>query len=115
MRRFLALAVALLLCAHAVAFSRTGEIAVADLPREARATLALIKAGGPFPYERDGIAFGNREGRLPKRERGYYREFTVKTPGSRDRGARRIVAGRSGEYYYSDDHYQTFRRILESP
>ena len=63
--------------------------------------------------KRDGIAFGNREGRLPKHERGYYREFTVKTPGSRDRGARRIVAGRSGEYYYSDDHYQTFRRILE--
>lgn len=113
MRRFFALAIALLLCAHAAAFSRGGEVAVADLPKEARATLALIKAGGPFPYDRDGITFGNREGRLPKRERGYYREYTVKTPGSRDRGARRIVSGRSGEFYYSDDHYQTFRRILE--
>ena len=113
MRRFFAFAVALLLCAHAAAFSRPGEIGVAELPKEARATLALIKAGGPLPYARDGVAFGNREGRLPKRERGYYREFTVKTPGSRDRGARRIVAGGAGEYYYSDDHYQTFRRIVE--
>ena len=113
MRRFLALAVALLLGAHAAAFSRTGEVAIADLPKEARATLVLIKAGGPFSHERDGIAFGNREGRLPRRERGYYREYTVKTPGSRNRGARRIVAGRLGEYYYSDDHYQTFRRVLQ--
>ena len=111
--RVLAFVIALLLSAHAAAFSRGGEVAIADLPKEARATLALIKAGGPFPYERDGITFGNREGRLPKHERGYYREYTVKTPGSRDRGARRIVAGRAGEYYYSDDHYQTFRRILE--
>lgn len=111
--RVVALAIALLLGAHAAAFSRTGEVAVADLPKEARATLALIKAGGPYPYERDGITFGNREGRLPKHERGYYREYTVKTPGSRDRGARRIVSGRSGEFYYSDDHYQTFRRVLE--
>jgi len=112
-RRFLAFAVALLLCAHAAAFSRSGEVAVAELPKEAHATLALIKAGGPFPYDRDGIAFGNREGHLPKRERGYYREYTVKTPGSRDRGARRIVAGRPGEFYYTDDHYRTFRRIVE--
>jgi ribonuclease T1 len=112
-RRFLAFAAALLLCAHAAAFSRSGEVGVADLPKEARTTLALIKSGGPFPYDRDGIAFGNREGRLPKRERGYYREYTVKTPGSRDRGARRIVAGKPGEYYYTDDHYQTFRRIVE--
>jgi ribonuclease T1 len=112
-KRLLALALALLLCAHAAAFSRSGEVSLAELPGEAKATLALIKAGGPFPYERDGTAFGNREGRLPQRERGYYREYTVKTPGSRDRGARRIVAGRPGEYYYSDDHYQTFRRILE--
>jgi ribonuclease T1 len=112
-RRILALAFALLLCAHAVALSRTAEVALADLPKEARATLALIKAGGPFTYERDGIVFGNREGRLPRHERGYYREYTVKTRGSRDRGARRIVSGRSGEFYYSDDHYQTFRRVLE--
>ena len=113
MMRILAFAIALLLGAHAAAFSRGSEVAVADLPKEARATLALINAGGPFPYERDGIAFGNREGRLPKHDRDYYREYTVKTPGSRDRGARRIVAGRTGEYYYSEDHYQTFRRILE--
>lgn len=113
MRRFLAFVFALLLCGQAAAFSRSGEVGIADLPKEARATLALIKAGGPFPYERDGTTFGNREGRLPKRERGYYREYTVKTPGSRDRGARRIVSGRPGEYYYTDDHYQTFRRILE--
>ena len=88
---------------------------------EAHATLALIKAGGPFAYARDGSVFGNREQRLPPRGRGYYREYTVKTPGARDRGARRIVAGAgaagdvrsSGEYYYSDDHYNSFRRIRE--
>ena len=67
---------------------------LADLPREARQTLALIKDGGPFPYARDGIVFGNYEKRLPLQQRGYYREYTVKTPGRRDRGARRIVAGR---------------------
>ncbi len=113
MRRLLALVVALLLAAHAAAFSQSGGVGIAELPGEARATLRLIKAGGPFPYKRDGVIFGNREGHLPKRERGYYREYTVKTPGSRDRGARRIVAGKPGEYYYSDDHYQSFRRILE--
>lgn len=93
------------------------EIAVADLPREAQHTLALIKRGGPFPYAKDGAVFGNYEGLLPKRKRGYYREFTVKTPGQRNRGARRIVAGgepaTSGEYYYTDDHYATFKRIRE--
>lgn len=97
----------------AVAFAFTGEIAVTQLPHEARQTLALIKSGGPFPFAKDGAAFGNREGQLPKRNRGYYREYTVKTPGARDRGARRIVAGVAGEYYYTDDHYQTFRRIIE--
>ncbi len=98
-----------------------GDIAVAALPGEARATLALIKAGGPFPYARDGSVFGNREKMLPPRRRGHYREYTVKTPGARDRGARRVVAGAgasgdvrtSGEYYYSDDHYNSFRRIRE--
>ncbi len=97
------------------------EIEAAALPAEARDTLALIKAGGPFPYRKDGTTFGNREKRLPVRERGYYREYTVKTPGSKDRGARRIVAGTgergdvrtSGEYYYTDDHYNSFRRIRE--
>lgn len=88
-------------------------IAVADLPREARQTLALIKAGGPFPYERDGITFRNFEKRLPPRPRDYYREYTVKSPWRRDRGPRRIVAGREGEYFYTDDHYKSFRRIRE--
>jgi ribonuclease T1 len=85
----------------------------ANLPPEARQTLALIKAGGPFPYERDGIVFGNFEKRLPLHPRGYYREYTVKTPWRRDRGPRRFVAGQPGEYYYTDDHYRTFRRITE--
>lgn len=87
------------------------EIVLEDLPREARRTLDLIRTGGPFPYGRDGTVFGNRERLLPAHERGYYREYTVVTPGSRDRGARRIVAG--GEYYYTDDHYDSFRRIRE--
>lgn len=90
-----------------------GEIAVAQLPQEARLTLSLIRRGGPFPYAKDGSVFGNREGLLPRRNRGYYREYTVVTPGSRDRGARRIVAGRVGEYWYSADHYRSFRRIQE--
>lgn len=88
-------------------------VEVDDLPREARETLALIKQGGPFPYKRDGVVFGNRERRLPARPSGYYREYTVPTPGARDRGARRIVAGTPDEFYYTDDHYNTFRRILE--
>jgi ribonuclease T1 len=90
-----------------------GEIAVAQLPQEARLTLSLIRRGGPFPYAKDGSVFGNREGLLPRRNRGYYREYTVVTPGYRDRGARRIVAGRVGEYWYSADHYRSFRRIQE--
>ena len=89
------------------------EIPVARLPKEARDTLALIKKGGPFPYAKDGAVFGNREARLPKRNRGYYHEYTVKTPGERTRGARRIIAGRAAEYWYTDDHYVTFRRIRE--
>jgi len=96
-------------------------IGVAELPPEARETLRLIERGGPFPYRRDGVVFGNREHRLPLQRHGYYREYTVPTPGSRDRGARRIVAGsaKSGEpktareYYYSDDHYRSFRSIRE--
>ena len=88
-------------------------IATHELPPEARETLALIKAGGPFPYARDGVVFNNREGLLPKRERGYYREYTVRTPRAKDRGARRIVAGRGGEFYYTHDHYRSFRRIIE--
>ena len=90
-----------------------GDIALAALPREAHATLALIRAGGPFPYARDNSVFSNREELLPSRQRGYYREYTVKTPGAHDRGARRIVAGTAGEYYYTEDHYNSFRRIRE--
>jgi ribonuclease T1 len=74
--------------------STTKAVAVENLRKEARATLALIKAGGPFPYQRDGAVFGNFERRLPIKERGYYKEYTVTTPGSRTRGARRIIAGR---------------------
>ena len=98
------------------------SVALADLPPEAQHTLHLIQRGGPFPYPRkDGSTFGNFEKRLPPQARGYYREYTVPTPGSRDRGARRIIAGtgrsgdvaHSGEYYYTDDHYRSFRRIRE--
>jgi len=89
------------------------EIAAADLPREAREMLRLIEQNGPFPYERDGTVFGNFEKRLPARERGYYREYTVRTPGVKHRGARRIVAGKGGERYYTDDHYQSFRRVRD--
>jgi len=89
------------------------EIAVAELPKEARETLILIRKGGPFPYAKDGARFGNREGALPRQKRGYYREYTVKTPGERTRGARRIVAGGGGEFYYTDDHYNHFRSIRE--
>jgi len=88
-------------------------VAVGELPREARATVALIRKGGPFPYARDGAMFGNREALLPVQKRGYYREYTVKTPGERTRGARRIVTGAAGELYYTDDHYNHFRRIRE--
>lgn len=94
-----------------------GVISFHELPREAQHTLVLIKKGGPFPYAKDGVVFRNYEGVLPKQKRGYYHEFTVKTPGARNRGARRIVSGgdpaSSGEYYYTDDHYATFRRIKE--
>ena len=97
------------------------DVPAAELPKEARDTLALIKTGGPFRYRRDGSVFRNFEKRLPVRGRGYYREYTVPTPGASGRGARRIVAGAgadgdvrtSGEYYYTDDHYATFRRIRE--
>ena len=89
------------------------EISGKQLPKEALETIALIRKGGPFAHQRDGVTFGNRERLLPPRERGWYREYTVKTPGARDRGARRIVAGRDGRLYYTDDHYRSFKRILE--
>ena len=110
----IALALAIAALAGVVRFEAPGksaEIAAADLPREARDTLALIRGGGPFPHAKDGAVFSNREGRLPERERGYYREYTVRTPGKRSRGARRIVAGEAGDYWYTEDHYATFQRV----
>ncbi|WP_351224275.1 ribonuclease domain-containing protein [Streptomyces sp. NPDC002133] len=95
-----------------VARTALPTVRVADLPPEARETLRLIDRGGPFPYEKDGAVFGNFEGILPKQGRGHYREYTVRTPGERDRGARRIVTGQSGEIYYTDDHYATFTEVL---
>ena len=87
------------------------------LPPEAITTLDLIERGGPFPYDRDGTTFQNRERLLPDRPRGYYREYTVETPGSRDRGARRIVTGGQPPevYYYTDDHYRSFRQLEVGP
>jgi ribonuclease T1 len=88
-------------------------VRLADLPYEARQTVRLIRRGGPFPYERDGVVFGNFERLLPRRERGYYREYTVPTPALDHRGARRIVMGRGGELYFTDDHYRSFRQVRE--
>ena len=93
--------------------SKLQIIAVVALPSEARDTLRLVKQGGPFPFPRDGVVFGNHEKRLPQQPRGYYHEYTVRTPGARNRGARRIVCGEPAECYYSNDHYKTFRRIRE--
>ncbi len=89
------------------------EIPAGDLPDEARRTLERIRSGGPFAYAKDGAVFGNRERLLPRKPHGYYREYTVPTPGSPNRGARRIVAGGGGERYYTEDHYGSFKRILE--
>ena len=89
------------------------SIIVSDLPAEVRATLKLIQNGGPFPYSRDGSVFNNYEGLLPKKPNGYYHEYTVVTPGSTDRGARRIIAGENGECYYTCDHYASFKLIKE--
>jgi len=86
-------------------------VALSDLPPEATETMGLIHAGGPFPYRQDGVVFENREGILPDADLGYYHEYTVGTPGSVDRGARRIVVGRQGEAYWTDDHYASFSRI----
>jgi ribonuclease T1 len=86
-------------------------VALGALPPEAAATVALIDAGGPFPHDQDGAVFQNREGILPDRRSGYYREYTVETPGSDDRGARRIVTGSDGEMYWTADHYDSFERI----
>jgi ribonuclease T1 len=93
-----------------------GSVALSALPTEAQKTQGLIHAGGPFPYSKDGVVFGNREQLLPRRERGFYREYTVPTPGSRDRGARRIVCGGQRPTlpeacYYTADHYASFKLI----
>ena len=113
--------------------TRAAEVRVVDLPQEARVMLQLIRRGGPYPNERDGITFGNYEKLLPAAQRGHYREYTVMTPGVQHRGARRIVVGcerqrpvppspgllrlaqcrDGGEFYYTADHYRTFRRIVE--
>ena len=82
------------------------------LPRQAKQTVALIEQGGPFPFDADGSVFQNRERVLPRKATGYYREYTVITPGSNDRGARRIVVGAGGEMYYTDDHYDSFREVI---
>ena len=117
MLRILLLLLSILIAAPAAARGERGfdtaSVGVAALPEEARDTLALIKRGGPFPYRKDGVFFQNRERRLPLLPSGHYREFTVPTPGSHDRGPRRIVAGSFGEFYYTDDHYRSFKRIRE--
>ena len=97
--------------------SRSAVIRVADLPAQGQATYELIRQGGPFPYDKDGDVFGNRERQLPAQRRGYWREYTVTTPGSRDRGARRIVCGGPSRAphacFYTADHYASFRKIVE--
>ena len=95
-----------------------GTVALAQLPAEAQATHRLILAGGPFPHRKDGVVFANRERALPGKPRGYYHEYTVRTPGARDRGARRIVCGgvpvtRPDTCFYTADHYSTFQRIAQ--
>ncbi|NSX02438.1 ribonuclease domain-containing protein [Cupriavidus gilardii] len=93
-----------------------GTIAVQQLPNEAQQTLQRIEAGGPYPYAKDGSRFGNYERILPRRQRGYYREYTVARPGSRNRGAKRIVCGGEpravNDCYYTEDHYNSFKRII---
>lgn len=97
---------------------RLGDtVALTALPPEARQTYASVLSGGPFAYEKDGIVFGNRERQLPRHPRGYYREYTVKTPGARDRGARRVVCGgkvpmKPEACFYTDDHYASFSKIV---
>lgn len=86
-------------------------VAESELPAEALDTLKAVDDNGPFPYDRDGAVFENREGLLPAKAAAYYAEFTVETPGSGDRRARRIVKGEAGEFFYTDDHYESFERI----
>ena len=99
--------------------SGSAVISIAELPQAGRATYELIRIGGPFPFDKDGMVFGNRERQLPTERRGFYREYTVTTPGSRDRGARRIVCGGPARApnacFYTADHYASFRKIVENP
>lgn len=97
--------------------AQTAVVALAQLPKEAQDTHRLVLSGGPFPFEKDGTAFGNRERLLPQAPKGYYREYTVRTPGARDRGARRLVCGgepptRPEVCYFTGDHYASFSRIV---
>ncbi|GAA2779473.1 ribonuclease [Saccharopolyspora taberi] len=85
------------------------QVDLSQLPPEAKETYDLIQQGGPYPYPQDGTTFQNREGILPDCEEGYYKEYTVETPGSDDRGARRFVVGEGGEYFYTEDHYESFK------
>jgi ribonuclease T1 len=101
----------------AVSPRSVATVVLADLPPQAQRTHRLVRSGGPFPYAKDGVVFGNRERLLPAHPKGYYREYTVQTPGSRDRGARRIVCGGTPPTapevcYYTADHYNSFRRIV---
>lgn len=96
-----------------VQFSDLPAVTRAELPAEAIDTLSDIADGGPYDFSKDDSTFQNREGYLPDRDRGHYREYTVITPGSSDRGARRIVAGADGELYYTDDHYNSFREVVQ--
>jgi guanyl-specific ribonuclease Sa len=90
---------------------RSGTVALSSLPPQVASTVHLVQEGGPFPYRQDGAVFENAEHRLPREASGYYHEYTVTTPGSPDRGARRVIAGKGGEFYYTADHYETFRRV----
>ena len=105
------------LAAPGCARTAADTIAIAKLPSEAREPLANVRSGPPFPYERDGVTFGNRERLLPSKPRGYYHEYTVRTPGASNRGARRIVCGGAPRApdtcWYTSDHYQSFARIVE--
>jgi ribonuclease T1 len=98
--------------APASATTDLGTVAVDQLPPEGVDTLRLIASDGPFPFSKDGVTFQNREGILPKQKSGFYREYTVITPGSSDRGARRIIGGADGSRFYTDDHYSSFREVL---
>jgi ribonuclease T1 len=95
----------------ATSVAPASAVALSSLPPQVAQTVHLIEAGGPFPYSQDGVVFDNNEHLLPAQPHGYYHEYTVVTPGANDRATRRIVTGRSGEYFYTADHYESFRRV----